>query len=376
MATHVAHNLTHVGVSLRRCLRDFTHWWGMELLALVPMPLRDLLQRRTRRLIVDVDGRNATLTLCGLQGARTVARLALGAGEPEQALAEALDQAGVTHIDDVAVRVPAERALRTTLTLPLAADENLRQVLAFEMDRHTPFRAEQVYYDVTVTGRDPVRRCLRVVLTLLPRTEVDPLLQALSRCGLEPSALDVINEDGASSATAEAVGLNLLPPESRRATQGKKHWPTRALAGLATVLVIVAGALPFVQKVNVAHQLEARVEQAKEKALSAQRVRKELEQLVAQANTLIKKRKEQPSAIRVVDELTRILPDSTWLNRLELAGVRVKIQGESANASRVATLMEDSALFTDARFDAPVTRNPRTEKERFLISAKVKRTSE
>ena len=44
--------------------------------------------------------------------------------------------------------IPAERVLQRNLTLPVAAEDNLRQVLAFEMDRQTPFKADQIYLKV------------------------------------------------------------------------------------------------------------------------------------------------------------------------------------------------------------------------------------
>ena len=38
--------------------------------------------------------------------------------------------------------------------MPAATEENLPQVLSFEMDRLTPFRSDEVYFDHRVVGRD------------------------------------------------------------------------------------------------------------------------------------------------------------------------------------------------------------------------------
>jgi hypothetical protein len=46
------------------------------------------------------------------------------------------------------------KVLRQIITLPLAAEENLQQTLRFEIDRYTPFRADQVYFDYRIKARD------------------------------------------------------------------------------------------------------------------------------------------------------------------------------------------------------------------------------
>jgi general secretion pathway protein L len=370
----ITQGLTAASALLRQRLQQFITWWTGELLALLPQQLREMMQRRARRLIVDVDGKKATFTLCGLQGVRKIVNLDFGPNVVAQSWAvDAIKKACAGHVDEIAVRIPVKQALRRTLTIPLAAEENLREVLAFEMDRHSPFKAEHVYYDFRVIARDPAKRSLRVELTVVPRSKVDPLVEMLISWDLEPTSLDIRDGNASDDEVVEAAGLNLFPVEQRRIPQGDKSWQNWILAALAAVLLVIAIALPFVHKINAGTQLETEVKQARQEALTAEQVRTELEQLVAEVNALVKKRKERPTVIQVLDELTRLLPDSTWLSRLEVGKMRAKIRGESFNASDLATLIENSALFNDASFDSPVTRNPNTDRERFVISATVAR---
>ncbi len=58
----------------------------------------------------------------------------------------------------VAVALPRSQVLRKTIVLPAAVEENLGQALAWDLDRHTPFKPEEVYFDAVVIGRDPRRR--------------------------------------------------------------------------------------------------------------------------------------------------------------------------------------------------------------------------
>jgi general secretion pathway protein L len=43
--------------------------------------------------------------------------------------------------------VPRDLVLRKTIVVPEAARDNLAQVVGFELPRHTPFNAEQAYFD-------------------------------------------------------------------------------------------------------------------------------------------------------------------------------------------------------------------------------------
>jgi general secretion pathway protein L len=71
----------------------------------------------------------------------------------------------------------------------------------------------------------------------------------------------------------------------------------------------------------------------------------------------------------VLHELTRLLPDHSWLARLELDGSRVRLRGESLNAAELVAALEGSALFADASLEGSVTRDPGTDRERFALSA-------
>jgi general secretion pathway protein L len=75
--------------------------------------------------------------------------------------------------------------------------------------------------------------------------------------------------------------------------------------------------------------------------------------------------------IDVLEVLTRLLPDDTWLDRFELRGGQIKIQGESKAASSLIPLIEAAPLFRNVSFAAPVTHNVRTAKERFVITAQL-----
>jgi general secretion pathway protein L len=272
-------------------------------------------------------------------------------------LAAAVTKACAGRAREVAVRVPAQHTLRRRLALPLAAEKNLRAVLGFEMDRYTPFKADLVYYDVAVVGRDA--RSVQIELTVVARKDVDPLLDALRRCGLEASALEILG----------GTGGNLLPAGRHGNGHRRLGWLDGVLAGCAAVLLLAALAVPLAHKSHALAQLEQELQEARKEALAAEQARKALDRLVREESALVQRRGQRLAAIEVLQALTRLLPDSTWLSHLELSGTRVKLRGESSNASELVTTLENSGVFKGAAFDGSVTREPKSERERFAISA-------
>ena len=73
----------------------------------------------------------------------------------------------------VVVALPLRQVLRKELVLPAAVEQNLRQTLAYDLDRHTPFRPDQVYFDAVVSGRDATKKTIRVDWTAALKTVVD-----------------------------------------------------------------------------------------------------------------------------------------------------------------------------------------------------------
>ena len=163
--------------------------------------------------------------------------------------------------------------------------------------------------------------------------------------------------------------MNLLPAAHREAAATIPRWRNRALAATASALLVAVVALPLLQKSEIVSRLEEQVAAARGEALQADQVRKELQQLIDEESAIVERRKQRPSGIQVLEDLTRLLPDSAWLNRLEMNDARVTIRGEAANASDLVKLIESSGKFRSAAFEGAMTRDARTERERFTISA-------
>jgi general secretion pathway protein L len=128
---------------------------------------------------------------------------------------------------------------------------------------------------------------------------------------------------------------------------------------------------PVLKKQGALADLQAQVDVAKKEAEKASDLHKEIERLTVAARFLEDKKSSSPSAINVLNELTKLLPNDTWLYQLELNGTEVVIHGETSASSTIIGLIEASPLFEKVTFRSPVTQNRSTGGERFNLSAQV-----
>ncbi|MDX1434389.1 MAG: hypothetical protein R3286_18245, partial [Gammaproteobacteria bacterium] len=123
----------------------FFQWWGTELASMLPRALRRHLERRHDTLRLTLEGTRAVVLERDNERLTEIGRVSLDQPDAREAM-HALTRRFAPRATRVEVVVPADRLLVKEMRLPLAAQENLTEVLGFEMPRHTPFRADQVYF--------------------------------------------------------------------------------------------------------------------------------------------------------------------------------------------------------------------------------------
>ncbi|MDG4555301.1 MAG: PilN domain-containing protein [Candidatus Competibacter sp.] len=351
-------------ISPRWIWNAFWCWWRDGLLAWLPAGVRRWLTGSSRRLVIAVDADGCVLSREEVEQNQVLERL-------DWASLDDRTVAGWFRTEkarQLVLRFPADRALARTLSLPLAAEKNLRQVAGFEMDRLTPFSVDQVYYHARVLQRQPEQRRLRIGLTVLPRVAVEPILSRLRQQGLSPDVLDVMGAGGSD--------LNLLPPE-QRVRRGLWGQRLRAMAiAVSLLLVAVASVLPIWQQRSLLLEAIAKSDRIHAAANQSLTLRDQLDRTLLTSRMLTEKKQATPARVDLLRELTLILPMDTWVERLQIKGDSLQINGQSAKASALVGIIEASDLLDGAGFLSPVTTDPRTNKERFLLGAHIGRGSQ
>lgn len=267
----------------------------------------------------------------------------------------------------VAISLSHHHLLRKTINLPLATEENLRQVLEFQVEQHTPFSLDRVYFSYLVKARDFESRQLTVELVVAPRDTVDPAIKILLGMGVDVRAVFV------DEYLASGVLLNLLPAAAAGAAPSPlRHGANPWLAGLVLLLGLAAVAIPPLIKREAVVQLLPWVEKGKKAAEAVSAVRVELEARVEQHNYLIAKRQATPAVIQVMEELTHILPDDTWIQVFDLKGKKLLIQGETASSPRLIGLFEKSSIFREASLSSASFKGQLAGTERYQLEIQLR----
>jgi len=343
-------------------LRSFWRWWSGELMDLLPDNLQKVIAQRQQKLYVEVEDDRLLLSLGNRAAQREVLRLALDATDTE-------DEDIPREVQQTILLLPDDKVLARRIALPAAAEENLREVLGFEMDLHTPFEASEVYYDYAVVGRDSARQKVTVDLVYAPCGAVDALLDGISSLGMRTDVVTCRRRDNAN-----LQPVNLLPQERRRARRLDVKNLNLALTALLAVLVVAAITIPIVQKNRAISALEEQVQAAAAEAREGAELRQDLEKMAEASQFLVEKKSTDVMAVELIDEVSRILPDHTWITRLDLSGDELQIQGQSSASASLIRIIESSAWFENVRFASPVVQIAGTDNDRVHIVATITRT--
>jgi len=342
----------------------FFHWWLGELAGLVPSRLRAA---------VAGDGQAVVLeTGHGL--AQAAARLSLRSRKGSQPLGEiegdtvAAQRQSLRELlrrvrrgRSYVLRLPDSQVLHKTLRLPLAALENLHEVVGFEMDRQTPFGSKDVHYAChpVRTHRDAAR--VDVAVALVPKRTAEEALALAHAWGFSPDRV---------TALAEGEEVTLLLPGGER--QGRAARAFVAVLGVVAVtLAVAAVALPLWQKQQVLQALEGRMEGAMAAARAATVLQDRVAAYHEGREVLQQRHRGYADRSLLLDELTRRLPDDSFLTRLVVEEGRLWMTGLATSASGLIRFLEDSPVLESVTFESPVERDQETALERFSISARL-----
>jgi len=252
---------------------------------------------------------------------------------------------------------PGVKALHRRCALPMAAAGHLRPIVANQIDRRTPWSADQVWFDAALLGPGEDERLIDVRLTVVPRAAVEPSLDAVRGLNLTPTALEV--EDGLGG----WIALPLSTDDRPAAVARVRCWGA-ALAAVGLLAALFGP--PLWERAAVT----AALEDARLAAADVRRLATALDERKAASAYADRRKSEAPAALVVLESLSRILPDDVWLSELHLDAGTVLLVGQAADANRLPSLLSASPHFAEVQFRSAVVREP-AGGDRFQLSARV-----
>ncbi len=173
-----------------------------------------------------------------------------------------------------------------------------------------------------------------------------------------------------STLRADPLSLAAIWPPTVRSRRAKSAW-MMACSMLVGAALVTFGHAQW-RSWQADAELDAQIADAQVQAKAARLSLQKRQTGIEQVERIRQEKKTFASVVRVWAELTRLLPDTTWLTDLSTKGGELTITGFSTSAAELIKPLDASPLFSAPEFAAPVVKVPGQDGERFTITAKIR----
>ncbi|MBR0953417.1 PilN domain-containing protein [Bradyrhizobium canariense] len=270
------------------------------------------------------------------------------------------DLAQIVRGSRIEIVLRPTRFLFRPLELPARAADFLDGIVRAQIDRLTPWSASEAVFGCSV----PVAHGSESISTEIaaaPRRLAMSYVEAVSP--FHPTAIAIVTEasGGGRIKVFEQRSRGTIDP----VRLGRTLQAVLALAAVAAVIGSVAASY-------LADSLSAQESELERQITQRRAALRGNDSGERSPLALLERRKhETPASVIVLESLSRLLPDHTYVTELHLAGNKVQIGGITRDAPSLIPLIEQSQHFTRATFYAPTTRSPSDPGERFHIEAQI-----
>lgn len=336
---------------------QFLRWWKTHLWACVPARIRAKAKKNARPMAISLADDAIWPERSDLATPLRLSKTTFLSGDANKTRPVAL-VAGETT------------GLRRKVELPLAVEERLAQVLAYELDRLTPLRADDLYFDYRLLSRSIARGVCVVELVAAPKKRINEMIASAKAMGAE-----IVRVVLASGDIDEGVDL-LRKAATTEPARSARKWLTPALAGLCVLLALALVAYPLLKKRQHIIDMMPIETSARAEAEAASIVQRQLERQITEYNHLLKRKHASPIAVQVLEDMTKRLPEDTWAQSFEIkaqanspVGQRLReviVQGETGSGAKLLQMVQESTLLKDPVLKAAMTRvSPTAERFHF-----------
>lgn len=337
----------------------FLAWWKNELLSLTPWRGENT-GAQSAQFVTMYVRRNVWFLKPPAPG---VGSLSLDTNAGDGELADEILRSGAgMPLSRLMVLLPRDHVLLRRLELPQMAEARMRQAVELQIDRMSPFKTEAVRYAAKIAARDIVQGTMQIDVAIVPLARIQPIERRLKTLGFTPMTIDVEGEAGG------ALGFDLREPADAAAVRGRRKLNLALGGGAALLWMLAIFAWGQASERDIASWQE-RIAGLRPAAERSAAIRRQLEDAivpVSMANT-----HDPARMLDVLNELTKVLPDTTRVVELHIEDNGVRFSGLSTNTPELIGLLENSRLFKDVKFVSPVIRKPESDIERFEMSMRL-----
>jgi general secretion pathway protein L len=305
--------------SAAQLLLQFWRGWTTELMSMLPPEWRDRLARRNH-IVAEVS--SGAIVYKNEESGETFAAKPAG---------------------PIKFLIPPERVLTRQIDLPLLPMSDVKRMVALDIDRLSPFQADQVYFDADIVSRDQENGRQQVALGILTRDTAAQFLAFAREKDLVPAAVGVAARNGTAAPNFDFLS-------AMRDAQGGDAAQRRSLywwAAAAVLLIVNIGFFTYRDSSNL-DELRQTVEAQQTPVTIALRLRDKVEHEAAR-RALLLQTKQKTSPLPVLDAVTKSLPQDAWVSRFEWNGRTVHIRGTRKTSPDILARLEASPVLRNAR---------------------------
>ena len=284
-----------------------------------------------------------------VDGSRQEVLLAV-AGRPQQALREIAPrlQPGMGH--GVTLSLAADQSISQRLVLPQQPDDVLRAIVRNKVEGLAPWPLALCLWGMRSESIPGDPQHTAVTVAVVSRALLDDLSATIRQAGAEVKALSVGLPDGGQ------VDIELGSGDVRR--EARDQAMRRARLGLFSIYRTNSAA--------------SQMEEDTASLLSLLRPNGAFAgetPLIAAANRLQQERRDRLSAVNVLNELSKLLPDQVHLVSLELDGDQLTIKGQGSGVPGLIQILEASPDFQGVNFAAATELDQNSNSDAFSLIA-------
>ncbi len=339
-------------------LRSAVAWWLGELAEMLPVLLKGAVQRAP--VVLEVGETQLSLRVHGPRGG-SPATMSIDPDMPDgaqTAVRTALRQA--RRGNGVTIELLPDQVLEVPLSLPRGAERAMRQILQNQLDRIVPLPPEEVEFAYVVAPRKGTDGALKVVVTVVTKVTLERALKVAQDLRLRPEKIIARGRgDQAPAVLWRAQRASDESPWLRR---------VRHFLELGTIGLLIGAFVFYVVRLDQQIQsLEATVGDKARLARAAMQLAEQRNESEA-ALELVDKRRAVPTPLQILNEITRLVPDDSWISRMQVQGQTIEIFGASRNVSTLVNILSKAPLFGDPVFLSPITAAIGGEAQQFHLS--------
>jgi general secretion pathway protein L len=264
----------------------------------------------------------------------------------------------------VGLRIGGDRAVVKLILLPEGAHEVAQAVIRNKVESLAPWPLHEVlwgYREVPTSQSGQIS----FEVGIISRKTVDGLLAPFRAAGVEIAHLDI------SEYPDELKGIDIDFHGSTRAKTARRVVATvMSAAALAALMAATFGSYLAVTTSLELTTAEQRIAELRQ-ALAGGSGSSTADSKLAEANRLHARKSGNVPFVGMINELTKRVPDGTWLNSIDYGAEKVVISGRGVETTKVIESLESSEVFADVNFASATQRDAELNLDIFSISATV-----